>query len=174
MKQENIHLLVEKTGHYKYNKDRTSKELIYFLLEDESTGTRKFYSLAGPLIETLIEGGIIFIDEIDRSFHTELVLELINLFNNPAINKNNAQFITTTQNQVLLKEKSILRRDQFWFVEKDKYGRSSLFSLGSFPAVRKDDSWDKEYSHGRYGGIPIIHDLAQEMEYTLSNQNETK
>ncbi|MCE5222750.1 ATP-binding protein [bacterium] len=174
MKQENIHLLVEKTGHYKYNKDRTSKEVVYFLLEDESTGTRKFYNLAGPLIETLIEGGIIFIDEIDRSFHTELVLELINLFNNPAINKNNAQFITTTQNQALLKEKSILRRDQFWFVEKDKYGRSSLFSLGSFPAVRKDDSWDKEYSHGRYGGVPIIHNLSQEMEYIITNQNESK
>ncbi len=174
LKQESIHLLDETMGHYKYDQDRSNKEMTYFPLEEESTGTRKFYHLVGPIIETLVDGGIIFIDELDKSIHTELVVELIKLFNNPAINKNNAQFITTTQNQRLLREKSLLRRDQFWFVEKDKYGRSSLFSLGSFPAVRKDDSWDKEYFNGRYGGVPIIADLSQQIEYIVNQPHEKK
>jgi hypothetical protein len=173
-KQESIHLLEETMGHYKYDRNRTNKEMTYFQLEDESTGTRKFYNLIGPIIETLTDGGVIFIDELDKSMHTELVIELVKLFNNPAINQNNAQFITTIQNQILLKEKSLLRRDQFWFVEKDKYGRSSLFSLRDFPAIRKDDSWDKEYRNGRYGGVPLLKDLAQEIEYIVSNHHEEK
>ena len=54
------------------------------------------------------------------------------------------------------------RRDQIYFLEKDKYAASDLYSLieykeeGSDKKIRKDRSFEKDYIKGRYGAIPFI------------------
>jgi AAA15 family ATPase/GTPase len=58
------------------------------------------------------------------------------------------------------------RRDQIYFVEKDKYGASDLFSLLEYKEengtkVRKDRSFEKDYIQGRYGAIPFIGDISK-------------
>ena len=57
----------------------------------------------------------------------------------------------------------LLRRDEIWFVEKDKNGLSSLYSMGEYndgtgKNSRKDLNYMKNYLYGRYGGISYIHD----------------
>ena len=50
------------------------------------------------------------------------------------------------------------RRDQVWFVEKDEYGSSKLFSLIEYK-VRNTASFDKDYLEGKYGAVPVLEDI---------------
>ena len=50
-------------------------------------------------------------------------------------------------------DKRFFRRDQIWFVQKDKFGYSELVALSDFK-VRLDASFEKDYLAGVYGGIP--------------------
>lgn len=121
----------------------------------ESIGTQKVLDIAGPIIDTMFNGGILFIDEIQNSLHTKLVTALVNFFVNNNI-ETNAQFIFTTHDVNILAEK-ILRRDQLWFVEKNYLGESELTCLVDFDEhVRKDANLDKDYLRGRYGAVPHI------------------
>lgn len=121
----------------------------------ESRGTQKIFELAGPIIDTMYNGGILFIDEIQNSLHTKLVLGLVDFFVKNKLNIN-AQVIFTTHDVNIL-DANILRRDQFWFVEKNEYGESELTCLVDFEEhVRKDANIDKDYLRGRYGAIPYL------------------
>ncbi len=146
---------VVKTVHSKYDhkKDFVSQDLYNFGIE--SSGTHKLFELAGPIIDTMYSGGVLFIDEIQNSLHTKLVSGLIK-FIIKTNEKSNAQFVFTTHDTNIL-TKNLLRRDQLWFVSKNKYGESELSCLADFDEhVRKDASIDKDYLRGRYGAIPHI------------------
>jgi len=123
-------------------------------IEDESDGTQNMFRMAGPLLSVLEEGSVLFIDELDKSLHPELVREIIALFHNQNINKKSAQLIFSTHDTSLL-DKNIFRRDQIWFVEKDSENASKLYPLTDFE-VRKDDIFSKNYLRGRYGAIPYF------------------
>ena len=108
------------------------------------------------LIKKAFETGeTLCIDEFDESLHPLLVQYLVSLFNNPDINKNNAQLIVSTHTSGLMNLKH-LRRDQIYFVEKDNQtGCSTLYSLDEFsPRTREDIQ--KAYLLGRYGSIPNL------------------
>ncbi|MFA5420191.1 MAG: hypothetical protein WC341_17190, partial [Bacteroidales bacterium] len=55
------------------------------------------------------------------------------------------------------------RRDQIYFLEKDKFEASDLYSLIDYKEeanrIRKDRSFEKDYITGRYGAIPFIGDF---------------
>jgi len=79
---------------------------------------------------------------------------------NPEINTNHAQIVFTTHDTWLLSNQ-LLRRDEIWFVEKDKRGVSNLYSLADFvdesgSRIRKDESYEKNYLIGKYGAIPNL------------------
>lgn len=145
-----------KTLHKIYQKDLKDFSFTEFDLDrEESDGTQRFFYLAGPIIDTLMDGGILFIDEIESSLHPLLILEILKI-----INKNNlkkAQFFLTTHNVGILSS-DLLRRDQILFSEKNKYGESELFSLIDFKGhrIRKDASYEKDYLLGRYGAVPYL------------------
>jgi uncharacterized protein len=120
----------------------------------ESDGTRKSFALAGYWIDVLENGGILIIDELDNSLHPHMVLFLINLINNPKINKKNAQLIFATHDTSLL-DNEIFRRDQIWFVEKDKNYATQLYPLLDF-SPRKHEAIGRGYLQGRYGALPYI------------------
>jgi len=75
------------------------------------------------------------------------------MFNNPDINKNQAQLIFTTHDTSLL-DGEIFRPDQIWFTEKDK-SMTKLYSLHEFKPC-EDESLQKGYLKGRYGAIPFV------------------
>lgn len=124
------------------------------LLNDESDGTQKYYGIIGSIIVSLGIGSTLFIDEMDLRLHPLLTKSLISLFNDPEINKNNAQLVFTTHDINLLDLK-LFRRDQIWFTEKGEYGETNLYSLDDFSA-RKDIDLQKGYLQGRFGAIPFI------------------
>ncbi len=124
-------------------------------LRDESNGTINLFFFA-PIIKKAFETGETFcIDEFDESLHPLLVQYLVSLFNNPDVNKKNAQLIVSTHTSGLMNLKH-LRRDQIYFVEKDnRTGCSTLYSLDEFsPRTREDIQ--KAYLLGRYGSIPNL------------------
>jgi uncharacterized protein len=124
---------------------------------DESAGTLAYFGLMGPVCEALENGQLIFIDEIESSLHPNLAALIVQLFNNPRTNQNNAQLIFTTHEVTLLTDCS-LRRDQIWFTEKDRVGATTLFPLSDFH-LRKDDKITKGYLQGRFGGVPNVDQL---------------
>ena len=126
--------------------------------KQESEGTQKIFALAGPLIDTLKNGRVLFVDEIDARLHPLLTIAIIRLFNSAATNSKNAQLIFTTHDTNVLSA-DVLRRDQVWFTEKDRYGASLLYSLLEYKP-RNDSSLAKNYLQGRYGAIPVLGGLA--------------
>lgn len=132
-----------------------------FSFEDESLGTRRFFSLIGPLLDTLIEGYTLVVDEVDASMHPILVKFLVNLFQQPTLNHENAQLIFNTHDTTLL-DADLFRRDQIWFAEKDKIGASHLYPLLDF-SPRKEEALEKGYLQGRYGAIPFIGESSPEL-----------
>lgn len=123
-------------------------------LNVESLGTQQFFAMGGPLIDTLLNGYILCVDELDDSLHPNLVRALVSMFHNPELNPHHAQLIFNTHDTTLL-DSSLFRRDQIWLIEKNSAGASHLYSLLDY-SPRKDEALAKGYLLGRYGAIPFI------------------
>lgn len=127
----------------------------FLSIDEESLGTQIIFTLIPFLAEALNSKKILIMDELDRSMHSFLVEYIVEIFNNPEINKNGSQLIFNTNDTNLL-DLNILRRDQIWFTEKDNdTGISDLYSLCDF-SVRKQENVGKGYMLGRYGAVPFI------------------
>ena len=134
-----------------------SKELT---LRDESGGTRKLFGLLPYIIESILTGMTLAIDELDAKLHPLLLKYIIGLFSNKAINKHNAQLIFTSHDLSTMNNE-VFRRDEIWFVAKGNEQNSQLYSLVEFKnekgvSVRKDAKYDKQYLEGKYGADPYL------------------
>jgi len=132
-------------------------ESVPFHLSDESDGTKRLFAFAGPWLDVLANGRILFVDELGTSLHPLMVRFLVGLIQNPEINRYNAQLIFTTHDTSVL-DTDILRRDQIWFVEKDPEQASRLYPLSDFKP-RQGEALEKGYLKGRYGALPFIGEL---------------
>ena len=130
------------------------KELITFDLDEESDGTQALFAFAARWLGLLVNDEILFVDEIDTSLHPLLVHHLVKLLN---CSNSKAQLVFTTHDTTLLSQR-IMRRDQVWFVEKDKAQSTQLYSLADF-SPRKNEALEKGYLSGRYGAIPFLSEL---------------
>ena len=128
-----------------------------FDLEEESEGTRRMFVLMGHCLDALENGRVLVVDELDVKLHVVLNLFIVNLFHDPAQNRNGAQLVFATHNTHLL-DQEVLRRDQIWFTERDpRTGASELYSLVEF-SPRKDKDLERGYLAGRYGALPFVGD----------------
>jgi AAA15 family ATPase/GTPase len=125
---------------------------------EESSGTKQLFTIGGAILDALDKGKPILIDEMDIYLHTNISKMLITLFQNKRINKKNAQLIVATHDVNLL-DRTLFRKDQIWFTEKDEYGVSSLYTLQDFTDVREDTPFDKWYMAGKFGAVPVIKSL---------------
>lgn len=150
-----------KTIHNKFDKKGNIIDSVVFDKEtNESEGTNKIIDLSGPIFDTLKLGKTLIIDELDAKLHPLITMRIVELFNKPDSNPNNAQLIFATHDTNLLGEE-LFRRDQIWFTEKDELEQSDLYSLYEFnlpdgSKVRNDSNIEKNYIRGRYGAIPFI------------------
>ncbi len=132
-------------------------------LEEESDGTLKMFALYPVLQDTLSNGGILFLDELNARLHPLLVRNFLLAFLNPEINQKHAQLVFTTHDSWQLSN-NLLRRDEIWFTEKDQNGISNLYSLADFSdeggtKIRKDENYEKNYMLGKYGAIPLLNNF---------------
>lgn len=124
----------------------------------ESDGTIKLIGFTLLLHKFFTSSGVMVIDEFDSSLHPEIVKGLIALFNDITVNASGAQLIFTTHNPIYLNNE-IFRRDQIFFVEKDKSSyQSTLYTLADFGSeeVRNDENYLINYFKGKYCSMPFI------------------
>ena len=146
VKTSSMHRGINKAG---------EEELFPLELSDESDGTRRLMSLAPGIEQVLQQGGVLMVDEIDRELHPLLAEFIISQFQSPETNPGRAQIIFTTHDTELL-NMEILRKDQVYFVDKNKKsGVSELFNLTELP-VRTNDNIRKAYLVGKYGAVPDV------------------
>ena len=120
---------------------------------EESDGTQQLLHLM-PVLASPGQGGkVVVLDELDRSLHPLICWEFIRFFSEscPGTHK---QLIVTTHEAHLLNQ-DLLRRDEYWFVEKDVQQQSQLVPLSGF-SIRNDLQVAKGYLNGRFGAIPMI------------------
>lgn len=127
-----------------------------FRIEKESEGTQRLFAMLPVLFKSIKEGHVFIVDEIDASLHPHIAEMIVRLFNDPEINKNNAQLIFSTHN-ISLMDSEHLRRDQIWFVEKQA-GASELYCLAEFDkdVVKSNSPFGVWYKEGRFGALPKI------------------
>lgn len=160
-KSANASSLEAQTTHAVYDaKGDVVSQQQFAIDEMESEGTRKMIELAGPIFDTLKEGKLLIVDELDAKLHPLLTRSIVRLFMDKASNPKGAQLIFATHDTNLL-NLSYLRRDQIWFTEKDALEITDLYSLVEFKdnngtKVRNDRSVQKDYINGRYGAIPFM------------------
>lgn len=125
---------------------------------EESDGTQQILHLMPVLSAVEGRAKVVVIDELDRSLHPLICWEFIRLFSETASGVHKQLIVTTHEAHLLSQE--LLRRDEYWFVEKDSNQQTQLVSLSDFK-IRKDLQIEKGYLHGRFGGIPIIGSMTE-------------
>ncbi|OAZ03921.1 AAA family ATPase [Flavobacterium succinicans] len=159
VKEENAEFIADVlTTHTKYDLNKQVVDKVNFSLDDdESSGTRKFFALTGPILDVVQNGYILVVDELDSKLHPNLVCKIVSLFNSKEFNTKNAQLIFNSHDTNLLSS-GLFRRDQIWFTNKDKYGEAKLYSLANFKSdeVKKNEPFEDNYIRGKYGAIPYL------------------
>jgi uncharacterized protein len=132
-------------------------ETVYFDRRFESTGTQMLLACIGPILDAIETGKVLVIDDVDSSLHPMVTRFIVGLFHDPTISKKDAQLWITTHDTSLL-DTDVMRRDQYWFVDKDERQASVLVPLTDF-SPRKNEALERAYLRGRYGGLPFISTL---------------
>ncbi|MDA8119738.1 MAG: ATP-binding protein [Gammaproteobacteria bacterium] len=134
--------------------DVETGEAVPFDLEDESDGTRALFAFSGPWLDVVDNGRVLVVDELDSSLHPLMVRHLVNLLHHEG---GKAQLVFTTHDTSLLSQK-IFRRDQIWFMEKNRMNATELYPLADF-GPRDNEAVERKYLNGRYGGIPFLKEM---------------
>ncbi|MCL2850134.1 MAG: ATP-binding protein [Micrococcales bacterium] len=126
--------------------------------EEESQGTRTWFSLIGPVLQALRTGTLVVFDELDASLHPTLSAELIRIFKRRDTNPLGAQLLFTSHDTSLLRH---LNRDEVWLTEKRGDGTTRLGSLAEFAGerVRQSVNLEAGYLHGKFGALPQVNQV---------------
>lgn len=145
------------TSHPRFDANGSEVGPVHFLMDSqESQGTIKFFNLVGVFILAIRENRLVVVDEIDARLHSILTKAILKLFNSGK-SGSTAQLLAASHDTALL-DNTLLRRDQIYFVEKNKYGATGITSLAEYK-IRKEAPYDKNYLEGRFGAIPFIEEF---------------
>jgi uncharacterized protein len=117
----------------------------------ESHGTRSFIKMFPFIMNALDTGGIAALDEMDAAIHPNMLPEMVRWFYaDSGRNKFNAQLWLSCHSASLLDD---LNKEEIVICEKDRQGRSHIYSLMDVK-VRRDENHYRKYLSGAYGGVP--------------------
>jgi len=126
-------------------------------IKHESAGTQRLAGLVGLILHTLKTGGVLLVDELERSLHPLLMREIMMLFKKRRHNPKGAQLIVTTHNTDILDD-SILRLSEIALVRKTKANGTLVRRLVDAKKdgedIRNITNFRKQYLAGFYAGIP--------------------
>jgi uncharacterized protein len=120
----------------------------------ESHGTKAFIRIF-PLISNALEtGGVAIIDEIDAQLHPLMLAHLVEWFHGRSErNPNDAQLWFSCHSATLLQD---LSKEEILFCEKDRMGRTEVYSLTDVEGVGRKENFYSKYLSGVYGAVPQI------------------
>lgn len=137
--------------HRIYGEDGETAHQIY--VADESAGTGRLMYLAAQWILTLRSGGVLVVDELERSLHPMLVDYLVRTVEDREGNPDGAQLIFSTHD-VGIVERDGMRRDQVWITSRNpSVGCTEVYPFTNFDDKR---SFGDLYMDSRLGGVPRI------------------
>ncbi|MEZ0298104.1 MAG: ATP/GTP-binding protein, partial [Candidatus Methylacidiphilales bacterium] len=108
-----------------------------------------------------------FIDELDRSLHTQLTRGLLESYLETCTSESRSQLIFTTHD-LLLMDQMLLRRDEIWFLDKNLDGATTLSPLSDYK-IRLDKDVRKAYLQGRLSGLPTVRRMPRRKEMELEH-----
>lgn len=133
-------------------------------LEQESEGTKRYYSFAAILTVLLSGKSNQLIDELESSLHPDLFNHFLLTY---LVNgKKESQLIATTHNREILNNRDLFRDDAIWFTDKNEDSATELYSLADFDSsvVRDTSNVLNAYKSGKLGGVPNLGDYYIELE----------
>ncbi len=133
--------------------DEFGKE-VDFEFDQESDGTRVLSGIACLVLITLELGGVLVVDELDKSLHPVLQRELIRLFKDKERNPKQAQLIFTAHNTDIL-DGNRLRMSEVGIVSKTQKKGTTCKRLVEFDGIRNVTNFRKQYLDGAFDGIPF-------------------
>lgn len=127
------------------------KSLTYY---DQSSGTKSLYLQLWRYKIALMLGDTLVLDEFDINLHPDLLPMLVDLFDNPEKNINNAQLIFSTHNTEIMDR---LGKYRVVLVNKEE-NESFLYRLDEIPSdlIRNDRPISPVYNAGKIGGKPKL------------------
>lgn len=131
------------------------QSMLDFEFCEESDGTKRVFDFLDILLNKN-QNSVYVIDEMERSLHPNLFNRFIELLNEYQ-KQSNIQVVFTTHESSIMKQ-DLFRRDQIWFIERNKDNDSRIYSLDTFNE-RFDKKISKAYLDGRYGAIPQFKSL---------------
>lgn len=117
----------------------------------ESEGANRIFELAYPILDSLENGNVLYIDDFGDSLHTNECRFLVGLFSS-SLNKYGAHLIINTHREALMRDvgyKNIL------LFGKDNFESTSI---GKIPGESRDANLENKYIRGDFGAVPRIED----------------
>lgn len=125
-----------------------------FSTRQESNGTTRVMDIEAVIYEAIKNNSFLMIDEIDSSLHPNLIEFILQEY---IFNSCESQMLITTHYPGLLNTiDDLIRKDNIWFVEKDKSGATDLYSLVEFKGLNKISKIERAYRIGKFGALPNI------------------
>ena len=120
----------------------------------ESDGTTRVMDIEAAIYEAIKNNSVLILDEIESSLHPNLIEFILQEY---IMNSNESQMLITTHYPGLLNTiDDLVRKDNIWFVEKDKSGATDLYSLVEFKGLNKISKIERAYRKGQFGALPNI------------------
>lgn len=138
----------------------SSKELFYML----SRGTTKGIALYTAAIQSLLEGSLFIIDEVENHFHKTLVENLISLFKDKSVNRNGACLLFSTHYCELLD--LFARNDNVWITKSTN--NISLTNMYSDYEIRNDLIKSKKFYDDTFG-TAVSYEKLMNLKKALKN-----
>lgn len=140
---------------HKYNWNKWIK---YFDFNIESDWTRRLFNILWPIVDTIFNEKVLFVDEIESNLHLLIVEAILKLVNSNIKNKK-YQILFTTHNIDLL-NLDILKKDQICFAEKNKNQGTDIYKLTDVNLpIRKELDIKKFYKNWALWAVPDVLDF---------------
>ncbi len=133
------------------HKNEQGQDVEFDFLTQESYGTVTLFGLIGVIIDVLLRGKVLIIDEIERSLHSDIVKYIMRMFRNKYVNKHGAQLICASHD---LHSMDSLYKSEIAIV--DKINNATEMRYVSDFDVRNELDFRKNYLSGRFGGRPSM------------------
>ncbi len=127
-------------------------------MTEESEGTKVAAGLVGVCLWAIERGAVVFFDELDRSLHPIVLLELVRMFKRKSSNPHGAQLVFTLHDTTILEDPTT-RVSEVAIVNNNVHTGTTMTRLSELDkedgkGVRNIHNFRKQYMEGLLSGVP--------------------